>query len=714
MSCSVRGKHVRASRRLRSVKKPPLPTTTMDSPMDYSSPITKTMIDPNHNPANCQLCLNPSPLPFANPTFNFDDSGGWRYCTEEQLEDILVKSLEFLYSEVLSRLVGLGYDEETALSAVLRNGHCYGANDVLTNILHNALAYLKRVSDGGGAITGENDHVFSDLRQLQEYTLAAMVCLMQQLRPHLSRGDAMWCLLMSDLHVGRASTIEIPNIAPQLLSNDGSTSSSSVIEGCSSSAAVVGVSAPQSFQFHSPWGRGSNVAAEFPTNEPFPDIECPRRFNLSPTMKSLLNRNVTAFCLGFRSNPKHLLQPQVQVGSSSLTIGEGGGILGVEQSGEPKTPRTTDLVNSILSKFQELKLDEKSVEDQKDEVILSLLQQIKDLEKQVKERKEWAHEKAMQAAKRLSSDLTELKVLRMEMEETQRLKKGKPTLEETTMKRLSEMEDALRKASGQVDRANAVVRRLETENAEIRAEMEASKLSASESVASCLEVEKREKKCLKRLKAWEKQKKKLQEEIAKEKGKISQLQLELVQVEQDTKEAEVKWKQVAKEKELALAQVEEERRLKESMEGINKRKIEALRLKIEIDFQRHKDDVKRLEQELSCLESSMQSTDHNTNGSNKNLPKDPQRVKSEKEKPKGETIALLLSQLDSMEDSPEINADRRCLLCKKDEVSVVFLPCAHQVICSKCSENYGKKGKAACPCCHCLIEQKIRVFGASS
>ncbi|KAK1390389.1 hypothetical protein POM88_018567 [Heracleum sosnowskyi] len=74
------------------------------------------------------------------------------------------------------------------------------------------------------------------------------------------------------------------------------------------------------------------------------------------------------------------------------------------------------------------------------------------------------------------------------MEENQRLKKGKQTLEDSTMKRLSEMENALRKASGQMDRANAVVRRLETENADIRAEMEASKLSVSESVNTCLEV----------------------------------------------------------------------------------------------------------------------------------------------------------------------------------------------------------------------------------
>ncbi|XWS62124.1 hypothetical protein CRYUN_Cryun07bG0184500 [Craigia yunnanensis] len=130
----------------------------------------------------------------------------------------------------------------------------------------------------------------------------------------------------------------------------------------------------------------------------------------------------------------------------------------------------------------------------------------------------------MQAARKLSSDLTELKMLRIEREDMQQMKKGKHTIDDSTMKRLSEMDNAPRKASGQVDQANAAVRRLETENAEIRAEMEASKLSASESVTTYLEVAKREKKCLKKLLAWEKQKTRLQEEIADEKEKIKELQ----------------------------------------------------------------------------------------------------------------------------------------------------------------------------------------------
>lgn len=172
----------------------------------------------------------------------------------------------------------------------------------------------------------------------------------------------------------------------------------------------------------------------------------------------------------------------------------------------------------------------------------------------------------------------------------------------------------------------------------------------------------------------------------------------------------MKWGQELKAKEEALAQVEEERRAKEAAEASNKRKLEALRLKIEIDFQRHKDDLQRLEQELSRLKISAQSTEllHPSNA----LPK----AISEGTKPQGETIAKLLRELDNLENSSEkeVSCDRECMICMKDEVSVVFLPCAHQVLCASCNEDYGKKGKATCPCCRAPIEHRIRVFGASS
>ena len=61
--------------------------------------------------------------------------------------------------------------------------------DVLTNILHNSLAYLNcsvssNCGAGGGDCDGDGDGnsdesepVFTDLRQLEEYSLAGMVSL---------------------------------------------------------------------------------------------------------------------------------------------------------------------------------------------------------------------------------------------------------------------------------------------------------------------------------------------------------------------------------------------------------------------------------------------------------------------------------------------------------------------------------------------------------
>ncbi|KAI7995453.1 MND1-interacting protein 1 [Camellia lanceoleosa] len=221
----------------------------------------------------------------------------------------------------------------------------------------------------------------------------------------------------------------------------------------------------------------------------------------------------------------------------------------------------------------------------------------------------------MQAARKLSNDLTELKMLRMEREESQREKKGKQTHEGKTMKRLSDMENAQRKASGQVDRANAAVRQLETQNAEIRAEMEASKLNASESVTTCLEVAKREKKCLKRLLAWEKQTNKFRRKLQQRNRRYRSCRNSWFRMSQQKRRLRLrymkygtlhevnhlcqclsmhrswqallqleKWRQEQKAKELGLVQVEQEQLLKEATETSNKRKHEALRLKIEIDF----------------------------------------------------------------------------------------------------------------------------------
>ncbi|XP_065863490.1 putative E3 ubiquitin-protein ligase RF298 isoform X2 [Euphorbia lathyris] len=170
--------------------------------------------------------------------------------------------------------------------------------------------------------------------------------------------------------------------------------------------------------------------------------------------------------------------------------------------------------------------------DKKDEMIVKLVPRVRELHNQLQEWTEWANQKVMQAARRLGKDKAELKSLRQEKEEVERLRKEKQTLEENTMKKLTEMENALCKASGQVERANSAVRRLEVENAALRQQMEAAKLRAAESAASCQEVSKREKKTLMKFQSWEKQKILLQEELTTEKQQVAQLLQHLEQAKQ--------------------------------------------------------------------------------------------------------------------------------------------------------------------------------------
>ncbi|CAN8316390.1 unnamed protein product [Cochlearia groenlandica] len=687
MGCTVREKHVRPNRKTRSARRELFDPCCLHDMTSLSESIVESSLR--------HLVYHPGLLdssPETNHTANLD---GWGYCTEEQLEDVLLKHLEYLYNEAISKLVALGYDEDVALRAVLSNGYCYGGMDVLTNIVHNSLAYI---NSSNGNDEDQEETVFTDLRQLEEYSLAGMVYLLQQVKPHLSKGDAMWCLLTSELHVGKASTVDIPSSG----NGDG-------VNGGSSNVKCVGAMAPALCRFHGGWGFGNGRGLEFSGNgfsslcgEELTlqmEIDCSKRFNLSPSMKSLLRENVAAFAAGFRASMKQKQQMQMQPGASgnSLSSAANAATTRSEVCEQPLSSGSEESICSMLEKFRDMNLDDN-------------VDSVQELKKQVKDRKDWAQKKAMQAAQKVSNELSELKSLRSEREETLRLKKGKETREDSTVKRLSDMENDLRKACSQIDKANAVARKLENENAEIRAEMEASKLSASESLSACMEASKKEKRCLKKLVTWEKQKMKLQDEITAEKEKIKILNRALAEINQEEKEYEAKWRLEQKAKEQALVQLEEEQRSKEATESSNKRKLESLRLKIEIDSQRHKDDLQRLEQELSRLNKAS-SADSSLLHSYSNS-----HTKGKSEKAKGEAMSKLLEEPDKLDGSDEKEAsyDRECLICMKEEVSVVFLPCAHQVVCASCNESYMGGGKTTCPCCRALVQLRIRVYGATS
>lgn len=350
-------------------------------------------------------------------------------------------------------------------------------------------------------------------------------------------------------------------------------------------------------------------------------------------------------------------------------------------------------------------------QDKKDEMILKLVPRVRELQSQLQEWTEWANQKVMQAARRLSKDKAELKTLRQEKEEVERLKKEKQSLEENTMKKLAEMENALFKASGQVERANAAVRRLEIEKNVLKRDMEAAKLRAAGLAASCQEVSKREKKTLMKFQSWEKQKAMFQDELIAERRKLEELQQQLEQAKDVLNQLEGRWKQEKKATEDLLGQASSLRKERERIETSAKSKEDMTKLKAESSLQKYKDDIERLEKEISQLRlktdsSKIAALKRGIDGSyaskltdfrNAPLPKDTQIP----------YISTLVTDFEEYSQDGGVKRERECVMCLSEEMSVVFLPCAHQVVCTTCNELHEKQGMKECPSCRSLIQQRI-------
>uniref|UniRef100_A0ACD5XRY2 Uncharacterized protein n=1 Tax=Avena sativa TaxID=4498 RepID=A0ACD5XRY2_AVESA len=614
------------------------------------------------------LALNPTTDPDPSAPAS-DDVSPWGRSTADELENRLQKKLEEAYAAALAGLADLGYAEDAALRAVLRAGHCYGKlDDPVANIVANARAFLSDPDLAGG--TGG----FADLRRLEEYSLAGLVCLLQSSRPTLSRVEAMWCLLSNDLRLEQA------------INMGASFTDKSPTDGLTTPAAAPGQISH--CQYH------ATTATAEPQNHMF-DPE-------------------TFMRLAIRANADSAAGVASCVKSTWLRSGTS------VPDGQPKQSfamkvSTEDLIESVVTELESLDIDKKDPPaekpDPKNEMVRDLIKQTREMEELLKERKEWAQQKAVQAARKLGNDLTELRVLRMEHDDNQRRKNDKQAMEDESMKRLTHLENELKKKSGLLDRSNASVQKLEMENAEIRAEMEAAKLSASETERQCLVLLRKEKKDNKKLEQWERQKAKLHEEIAECKAKITQADKELAGVNKSIKNMEIKIREDAKATEENLALAEQERAKRESARADADRRLEEIRQKTEVESQCYKDDLRRLQDELSRLQKSIGANGpavpsaHPPAMADRNTGRAPSKQANQRP-----------ASNNRPQEPPAQKPGRRrdCVMCKREEACVILLQCAHQVLCVGCNKQHQEKGLVRCPTCNAKIEERIRVFGASS
>ncbi|XP_057547473.1 putative E3 ubiquitin-protein ligase RF298 [Amaranthus tricolor] len=836
-----------------------LPSALNDGPnYEFSAEKFDMGASHSHSPSSCYLCSlyqdhsDSLKLDLGLSSANIGSSGevdsscpidetendvfqevDWSDVTERQLEELILSNLDVIYKSAIRKIVACGYTEEVSTRAVLRSDLCYGSKDIVSNIVDNALVFLRN----GQVSSSLGVQFFEDLQQMEKYILAELVRALQKVKPFFSTGDAMWCLLICDMNFSRACAMDSdgspngsssrpPQAEVKAESKSAETSLPSLskavltmpcnVNQTDSVSGVPSLAKPKnSHVLDGPTIEKGGSASSTPNavDKPFSAVSISRSLSLDEKFVSgrRMHSSSTKRESTLRQKPLHLEKTYRSHGGKGFRTAKHSGYIldkkirsasdsaglnlksaslkiskamamGLELAHEneslsfpaacptlssssspfrvdapttvsqiPKTDHTptipvsktkpsvsaadTELSLSLSTKGNPPQTNsscnaeasipstavitfDKSLarwvpQDKKDEMIIKLLPRIQKLEHQLTEWTEWVNQKVMQATRRLSEDIAELKTLRQEKEEVEQLEKEKQTLEESTVKKLSEMENALGKAGGQVDRANAAVRRLEMENAALRQEMVAAKLCAAESAASCQEVSMREKKTLMKFQSWEKQKSLFLEELAAEKRKLSQLEQEFEQAKDFYSQLEGRMRQEEKLKEELLNQANLIRKEREQLEASAKSKEDAIRLKAEANFRRYKEDIIKLEKEISQLRlktdsSKIAALKRGIDGGFANRLTDPQSSPDAKESwdsNKSKTANVFRD----ISASGGVKRERECVMCLSEEMSVVFLPCAHQVVCKMCNDLHEKQGMNDCPSCRSPIARRICV-----
>ncbi|KAK4796250.1 hypothetical protein SAY86_028576 [Trapa natans] len=173
-------------------------------------------VHPDHHPDCLKLDISlPCPYnvglvlsqPSREETANADElwEADWSDPEETELENLAISNLDMIFRSAIKKLASFGYSEEVALRAILKSGLCYGSIDMVTNTVENTLAFLCSIHGMVDHTSSEHHHHhFGHLQQLEKYVLAEMVCVLREVRPFLSVGDAMWCLLICEMNISHA------------------------------------------------------------------------------------------------------------------------------------------------------------------------------------------------------------------------------------------------------------------------------------------------------------------------------------------------------------------------------------------------------------------------------------------------------------------------------------------------------------------------------
>ena len=171
-------------------------------------------------------------------------------------------------------------------------------------------------------------------------------------------------------------------------------------------------------------------------------------------------------------------------------------------------------------------------------------------------------------------------------------------------------------------------------------------------------------------------------------------------------------KQEEKENQKILALISSTRRERERLEALGKEEGDKIRKKADSELQKYKDNIKDLEEQISKLRMKCESSriaalreginqNYGSYPTNTNFPAKPGMLI-----PNIHKRLPVFQEISRSESVKEKN--RECTMCMAADIFVIFLPCAHQVLCEECSELHEKQGATTCPLCRTTIQKRFK------
>ncbi|KAJ9547694.1 hypothetical protein OSB04_020237 [Centaurea solstitialis] len=594
-----------------------------------------------------------------------DSDLNWDCKSVVGLRKLMADGLHLCFRNAVKKIAENGFPEPVAEFVILKSGPYFGSKDMVSVIVDRSLNSLRTKGCHDSKF-----YIFQDLNALVEFMILEMVTMLREVKPSLSVRESLWTLLICDLNVIHASEAELDSMKFLVDGEKGvqenETPSDSGPRNQETSASDV--KKQDSVTKSSKWkriddkcsccrkwcsGNPAHHKKDVTAREKAFRLEKPYKGRMT---KKALKEKLAAWgdLVSEKKNPP----PESSSGNK-------------KNPGSKKGPaKAAPIAATAVGEYMP--------DHFKDTILLAAVDQLLMLQNEIRRWDDWANAKVMQVAKRLSHDRPELNKLRAEKEEAEKSTKDKQAMEENTVKRLSEMTTALNNANYQIEVASSAIVRLENEKSALKKEMEAAGVRSSVEAKNLEEALRKEAEAIKMSQSFGSEKSLLEEE-----NLLIQLSF-FFQIRLANEE-----KEAAK----VIRKAESMKNERELLEKLANSQDEMVAKKAEKEAQRLENETKRIQYEISAIK----------------LEQETKKIAAMRT-----GMNWAVSKTDDKKGNLSKKKDRECVMCLTEEMTVVLLPCGHQVLCDDCNVIHEQNGMKECPSCRTPIEKRVNARFAKS